>query len=269
MNLWLKWRIWRDYERTRAVVVASLIVSAAFLAAFLTSRETTGSTTASRMVLGYWASMALGIKSLVILSSVWQVLRGRERRPGRFYVGEDAFTVPTMRAPWVAAADHVLFGGFLIGIALDVLLPPSGGVRLDGLGVTSLAGVIAVVAFTYFAVRPLWQGNVLTLTPTGITYRTPFTDRVVPWEALPVGEPARRPVRAALLMLPVAKPELVMQEGPRIGGAGKRRLLLPMDFNVHPWFLTDAIRYYVGHPQSRTAIGTEAEHDRLRASFAK
>jgi hypothetical protein len=33
--------------------------------------------------------------------------------------------------------------------------------------------------------------------------------------------------------------------------------------DIHPWFLADAIRYYLAHPEHRAAIGRTAEHDRL------
>jgi len=216
------------------------------------------------MILGYWAFVAITIKGWVILATVFFAVRGRANRPWRFHINTDAFTVPTMRTPWLVAADHVLFGGFLLGICVDFVLPHGSGIRADWAGALALLGIAVIVAFTYFAVRPAWRGNVLDLTPTGIVYRTPFTDRVVPWDALEPGEPTRRPVRSGLLQLAVTRPELVTQAGPSLGESGKRRLWLPMDFNVHPWFLTDAIRYYVGHPDSRAAIGTEAEHDRLR-----
>jgi hypothetical protein len=40
-----------------------------------------------------------------------------------------------------------------------------------------------------------------------------------------------------------------------------------MYVRVHPWFLADAIRYYVAQPARRAAIGTLAEYDRLRADL--
>ncbi len=43
------------------------------------------------------------------------------------------------------------------------------------------------------------------------------------------------------------------------------QLRLGPDTRVHPWFLADAIRSYVEHPQDRVAIGTIAEHERLQA----
>jgi hypothetical protein len=37
--------------------------------------------------------------------------------------------------------------------------------------------------------------------------------------------------------------------------------------DVPSWFLADAIRWYVEHPEDRTAIGTHAEHERLIAAL--
>jgi hypothetical protein len=47
--------------------------------------------------------------------------------------------------------------------------------------------------------------------------------------------------------------------------ARRRIHKVPIDvLDIHPWFLADAIRYYVAHPEHRAAIGRAAEHERLR-----
>ena len=38
--------------------------------------------------------------------------------------------------------------------------------------------------------------------------------------------------------------------------------------NVHPWFLSDAIRWYVEHPADRSTLGTLGAQARLIAALS-
>ncbi|SCF19895.1 hypothetical protein GA0074695_4264 [Micromonospora viridifaciens] len=108
-----------------------------------------------------------------------------------------------------------------------------------------------------------WRDFSVELRPDGVYQRDVTGSLMVPWEALAPGRPFQPAVGAATLALAYAQPELVRRRG--ILPLGRRRLRID---NVHPWFLADAIRYYVDHPQHRTAIGEPAEHQRLWHSLA-
>jgi hypothetical protein len=82
-------------------------------------------------------------------------------------------------------------------------------------------------------------------------------------QALRPGFPSRPTLRSGALALTIDQPDLV-----------RRRSLVMISravpifwLDIHPWFLADAIRYYVAHPEHRAAIGTADEHDRLRRSL--
>ncbi|MFG2106163.1 hypothetical protein [Micromonospora chersina] len=80
------------------------------------------------------------------------------------------------------------------------------------------------------------------------------------WDAVVVafcGRPLRPAARTKILALTYARPELVRRRGLVLG-----HQLLSID-NVAGWFIADAIRHYVTHPERRAAIGTEAEYGRL------
>jgi hypothetical protein len=103
----------------------------------------------------------------------------------------------------------------------------------------------------------LWSGRPsVELNRDGVRVRAPLGYLAVPWDGLRPGYPLRPNRRAGILSLTVAQPNLARRRGINI---------LPLYFlDIHPWFLADAIRYYVAHPEHRAAIGTAEEHDRLR-----
>lgn len=103
-----------------------------------------------------------------------------------------------------------------------------------------------------------WRGLSVQLRPEGVYQRDFAGSLTVPWEALAPGRPSRPGVRASTLALTYARPELVRRRGILV--LGGRRLRID---NVHPWFIADAIRQYVDHPQHRAAIGEPAEYQRL------
>ncbi|MET7808870.1 hypothetical protein [Micromonospora chersina] len=107
-----------------------------------------------------------------------------------------------------------------------------------------------------------WRGLSVQLRPEGVCQRD-FAGRLtVPWEALAPGRPSRPRVRASILTLTYARPELVRRRGLV---PSRRRLRID---NVHAWFIADAIRHYVDHPQHRAAIGDPAEYQRLWQALA-
>lgn len=80
----------------------------------------------------------------------------------------------------------------------------------------------------------------------------------VPWEALAPSQPARPNLRSKSLTLSYARPDLVRLRG----------LVWSLRTDtVHSWFIADAIRYYLDHPEHRAAIGTPAEYDRLQQTL--
>jgi hypothetical protein len=107
-------------------------------------------------------------------------------------------------------------------------------------------------------VAAAWRGLTVQLRPDGV-YQHDFAGSLtVPWEALAPGHPSRPAVRAGTLILTYVRPELVRRRGILV--LGRRRLRID---NVHAWFIADAIRHYVDHPQHRAAIGEPAEYRRL------
>ncbi|SCG43669.1 hypothetical protein [Micromonospora inositola] len=120
------------------------------------------------------------------------------------------------------------------------------------------------VAWTFLAavrVADAWRGTRLHLRPEGIEERGTVSSLVVPWDAVDAGRLHRPPLRAQHLALPFAQPGLVRRRGL---GWNKR---LSID-SVHPWFIADALRHYVEHPEHRAAIGTPDEYQRLLTSLA-
>jgi hypothetical protein len=103
----------------------------------------------------------------------------------------------------------------------------------------------------------LWSGRPsVELNRDGVRVRAPFGYLAVPWDGLRPGYPLRPSGWTGTLSLTVAQPNLARRRGIAV---------IPFYFlDIHPWFLADAIRYYVAHPEHRAAIGTDDEHDRLR-----
>jgi hypothetical protein len=102
-----------------------------------------------------------------------------------------------------------------------------------------------------------WHGLGVHLRPEGLRWRDLTGSVSVPWEAIAPGYPLRPAVRAGTLALTYDRPELVCRRGLVLS-----QQLLRID-NVHAWFIADAVRHYVNHPDRRAAIGTEGEYRRL------
>jgi hypothetical protein len=139
-----------------------------------------------------------------------------------------------------------LFSGHTATVALD------GQLSLLGLlGVLLFAGMLAVSA------RGVARGVGVTLRPDGIQADKLTGAMFVPWEALAPGQPDPG-TQPRELTLAYARPELVRTTG---------IVPAPADLEfagVDPAFLAAAIRSYVHHPETRHAIGTEADQERLQ-----
>jgi hypothetical protein len=116
--------------------------------------------------------------------------------------------------------------------------------------------IIVVIAVLVACLNFVTAGFALTgrprleLTFDGVRVGFAFWWRAVRWDELVPGLPLRQPERDALTLTTVRP--------------GRPTVRLALNFiRVHPWFLADAIRYYVDHPDRRSEIGTPAGYDRL------
>ncbi len=131
---------------------------------------------------------------------------------------------------------------------------------LNGASAVLVGGLVGVTALYVVAV---WRGIGVQLLPAGVVNRTGLGTLIVPWEALddvyPTAPGPRLPDWS--LVLTYTRPELVR----RRGIVFRRHRLLRS--NVDPLFLASAIAYYIADPKSRSAIGTEAEYDRMLSAM--
>ncbi|MDG4803076.1 hypothetical protein [Micromonospora sp. WMMD980] len=133
-------------------------------------------------------------------------------------------------------------------------------VAVDGIGplplTVLLAATLVALVVTHWIRIPL-----VALDPAGVRVGSSGA-LVVPWDAL---DPAAVAVgRGGRVRLVVARPERVE---PR--RSGRSEIDLPVrDLAVAPALLVAAIRHYVIHPEHRPAIGTTAEHARLRQELS-
>ncbi|GIH03830.1 hypothetical protein Rhe02_18970 [Rhizocola hellebori] len=185
-----------------------------------------------------------------------------ERRPTRFVADGTGFWASTVFPPGFIVFLLLLLAAnnyaqvinkwndadrtfAIVGTALGVLMTP----------------VLAML------VTHAWRATTLKLTPDGVTVYTPLLRRTIPWEALAAGGPPRPLTTANRLQLITTRPELVSQRGWPVMSGTRQVPAIPLQLNVHPWFVADAIRWYAEHPEDRPAIGQPAEHDRLLAAI--
>jgi len=71
-----------------------------------------------------------------------------------------------------------------------------------------------------------------------------------------------RQVHGRTVTLNVDRPDLVVLRG-LFRGSTRRPWLNLAYLRVHPWFLADAIWFYLAHPHRRDAIGARAEYERI------
>lgn len=190
-----------------------------------------------------------------IAEAIMLGLSGSRRRAG-FIVTGRAFRIPPRTDLRLNVVLGILITGPLGGMMWRS--PDSRGIAIAF--VTCMAILIALI----LAVGP---GPVLELRPTGVYWNARIFRRHIPWEALAPGGPGRPRPSDSRLPLIVTRPELVTQRGPRLGSGTAERPFLSLTMEVQPAFLADAIHWYADHPEDRPAIGTQAEHDRLRTAL--
>ncbi|OKI84558.1 hypothetical protein [Micromonospora sp. CB01531] len=198
--------------------------------------------------LSDWLDLILLIAT--ILTAVLGALALRRSRPAALLVK------PEVRAFATAPSASQI----LIAVTLTFLTSHLLGTRYLG---EVFGGLFMVLPFLLLVavgvqVASGWRGISIELRPEGVCQRDVTGSLMVPWEALAPGRPFQPAVGAATLALTYAQPDLVRRRG--ILPLGRRRLRID---NVHPWFIADAIRYYVDHPQHRAAIGEPSEYQRL------
>ncbi|MCM0674098.1 hypothetical protein NCC78_05195 [Micromonospora phytophila] len=184
---------------------------------------------------------------VMLLSYAWP-----DERPAVFVVlpGASSFSTPpsfiaVCGAVALALAASVQIGSVVPSIREHNLRPVDAVLPVL---VAALAGMQMVLA---------WCGFLVHLRPEGLWWRTLAGSVRVPWEALTPGYPQRPALYAETLALTYARPDLVRRRGLVL-----RPRRLPIK-TVHAWFISDAIRYYLAHPEHRAAIGSEAEYRRL------
>ncbi|MFG3297652.1 hypothetical protein [Micromonospora chersina] len=153
--------------------------------------------------------------------------------------------------------------------ALGFLGPASASVgamvRSARAGMVSTLDV--VLTFSWLALVALllveaWRGHEVQLRPDGIRHRWILGSLTVPWKALAAAQVPPAADRPWRLRMTFAEPLLV------------RRRRIPWSRNalrtdsVDARFLAAAIRHYVGHPEHRAAIGSQAEYGRLLTELA-
>lgn len=101
-----------------------------------------------------------------------------------------------------------------------------------------------------------WPDTSVQLRPDGLWQRGLTGWLVVPWDAAPIMPTLPPRPNADTVRLEYGRPELVRRHGLHVYG---RRRLHTRD--IDPRFITAATRYYLAHPEHRSAIGTRAEYD--------
>jgi hypothetical protein len=176
----------------------------------------------------------------------------RPAGPASFQIEGDTFVAPTNRRRTieVAALLVVLISGTALGIDW---IAADGGV-FDIL-LAALPALLAAALLLHSLLIP----TTVELRPEGLRIPGRLHRVDVPWEAIRPGTPWAPRLRTQKLELLIATGYLVRPPAER-----RPRLDVPIDvLDIHPWFLADAIRYYVAHPEHRASIGRPAELERL------
>ncbi|MEU9506252.1 hypothetical protein AB0D32_08210 [Micromonospora sp. NPDC048170] len=257
-------------SRVTAIGVPRLLVAAALaIAVAWTATVTTWD------LPGFWAGLLLHSVpfGLALLAFCLAALAARHpwQRPTELTLTNG----PRLRVPpvsgfgWFVAGQVLVMTSATVPVAdfdwLDDPDAPSAPLRYAL--VLPPAVMVAVAALLIGAlVAAVFSGSPrVDLTPLGIEIREPFGRRTIPWVALCPGTPARQ-WDGDRLILTVTRPELVERRGLLRGSRTAPRLALTW-LRVHPWFLTDAIRYHVDHPDEREDVGTPVGYARLRRTL--
>lgn len=233
--------------RNRAAVLALSLVLAAGLGVL---RETSARVDLDLIFLA-GTVVVIGAFALAVAA-----LHGNH--PARFRIrpGVPAFDTPPHAGLVLLLAALTLQGGATTsGIAVDLIR--------EGGRLRSVDSVPAVLWFAALALGwwVVFRDEPVRLTPGGIEDRQAFGSIVVPWEAFAgVPYPSRVTGRDKVSLM-FSDAGLVRRRGWRpIGSA------LPAT-GVDARFLSYAVHEYAHHPESRAAIGTEAELARLTAQW--
>jgi len=157
--------------------------------------------------------------------------------PARFAVDQrtPAFVAPVNQRRGVETAAYVLLLTSQVSLAIDTA-------RAD---VAVAASVVAAVA-AWMLLR-IWRAPVnIELRPDGVHLPT----GTLAWEMLKRGTPRQPKPTTQRLEIDARR-------------SGVHEVAID-GLDINPWFLADAIRYYVAHPEHRASIGRPAEHQRLR-----
>lgn len=234
------------------------VVAGAVFAAMVTIGMLPGDGEPSAFLL---AGIPLAIATLIGGKIVQWLPRNRRREI--FTVARGGFLALPAASPGLECVLSLMTAGVL-GALVGANWPPE--------GFLGWAALVATVLITLLAVSQsilAWPARHVALTPAGIQWRSPLYRRLVPWDALARGGPAVPSLVATRIPLEVISPESVVVRGMGfLSGSAARPAVVTGQLDVHPRLMAAAIRWYAEHPEDRAAIGTSAEHERLRAALA-
>jgi hypothetical protein len=248
------------------LIVAVGVLSAAFAAAGI---GTDGRSWWALAWIGAWIVLGLATFAVAISASVRAIRRASSNaRPTRFVVTRGAFTVPPLDLPVLGVISTMVISAIFLPQVVRqwrTVDDPDRAVTTLNIGFASVSTIVLLLTTLVLVTTAVmvWRGPGIKLTPAGVWWRGGPGRRLVPWESLAPGGPPRPRTDAKRLSLAVVRPELVIQRGWTMGLGNRQAPALPLQVDVHLWFLADAIRWYAEHPEDRAAIGTHAEHDRL------
>jgi hypothetical protein len=239
----------------RPLIVAAVVICVAWTvaAALIHAR-----------VFWLFAVLQVGPALAFLAALVASVLPG-STKPAGFEVREGVgFVVPASREFGFLVVGEVAMMAFLSGQLIHIWT--WGGAdetifRFWAGAVLSVALLVACGLVALLVVTALRGRPQILLTPSAVVQEDWWANRTIPWEALRPGRPLGQ-VRGRTLTLIVDRPDLVVRRG-LFRRSTRRPWLVTGHLRVHPWFLADAIGFYVGHPERRDAISSWAEYERL------
>jgi hypothetical protein len=199
--------------------------------------------------LGERAFPALVAASMIfLLLGVLAAVRGRSKA----FVAESS--VPAFSTSPQPTLTFLALGYFPIGIAM------AGNVVRDWGSEPFLPDQLMELGYSVIVVLwtvAAWRDRSVQLRPDGLWQRGITGWLVIPWEAAPAVPALPPPPTARTVRLTYGRPELVRRHGLHVMGHRLRT------DDIDPRLLCAAIRYYLGHPEQRPAIGTRQEYERV------